>query len=78
MNFRANDVGFVPTMAGHYIENPGNENLVFLERFAAPEYQDISLNQWLRALPAPVTRAHTNLSAEELEKIPAKSNKLVG
>jgi oxalate decarboxylase len=78
MDFRANDVGFVPAMAGHYIENTGNEDLVFLELFAAAEYQDISLNQWLRALPAQVARAHTNLSADELERIPAKSNKLVG
>lgn len=59
MDFRANDVGFVPAIAGHYIENTGNEGLVFLELFAASEYQDISLNQWLRALPAQVALAHT-------------------
>jgi oxalate decarboxylase len=36
MNFRANDVGFVPAMAGHCIENIGEEDLVFLELFAFP------------------------------------------
>ncbi len=59
-------------------KNTGNEDLIFLELFAAPEYQDMSLNQWLRALPPHVARAHTNLSADELERIPAQSNKIVG
>ena len=78
MDFRANDVGFVPAMAGHYIENTGTQDLVYLEMFAAPEFQDISLNNWLRSLPAQVALAHTNLSAEELQKIPAKANALLG
>ncbi len=72
MDFNANDVGFVPKMAGHYVENTGTEDLVFLEMFVAPEVQEISLNQWLRALPAQVAMAHTNLSAEDLARIPAK------
>ncbi len=33
MDFKANDVGFVPAVAGHFIENIGNEDLVFLETF---------------------------------------------
>jgi len=31
MNFNANDVGYVPVMATHYIENIGTEDLIFLE-----------------------------------------------
>ena len=37
------------TMDFHYIENTGNEDLVFLEMFAAPELVDVSLNQWMRS-----------------------------
>ena len=77
MDFSANDVGFVPNMAGHYVENTGDEDLVFLEMFVAPEFRDFSLNNWLRALPAQVAMAHTNLSAEELEKIPATEEDLL-
>lgn len=73
MDFRANDVGFVPAMAGHYIENTGTEDLVLLELFASGEFQEISLNQWLRALPKQVAMAHTNLSEAELKIIPEKS-----
>ena len=78
MDFNPNDVGYVPPMAGHYIENTGTEDLVYLEMFASGEYQDLSLNNWLRSMPAQVTMAHTGLSKEELEKIPSKPEKLVG
>jgi oxalate decarboxylase len=40
MDFNANDVGFVPRVAGHYIENTGNADLVFLEMFKASEYMN--------------------------------------
>lgn len=73
MDFRANDVGFVPAMAGHYIENTGSEDLVFLELFPSGDFQEISLNQWLRAMPKQVAMAHTNLSENELKTIPSKS-----
>jgi oxalate decarboxylase len=77
MDFSANDVGFVSTMAGHYVQNTGDEDLVFLELFVAPEFQDISLNKWLRALPQQAAMAHTNLKKEDLEKVPADGNPVI-
>jgi oxalate decarboxylase len=74
MDFSPNDVGFVSTMAGHYVQNTGDEDLVFLELFVAPEFQEISLNKWLRALPQQAATAHTNLAKEDIEKIPADGN----
>lgn len=76
MDFNPNDVGFVPRMAGHYIENTGDEDLVVLAMFATNEFQVISLNQWLRALPKSVAMAHTNFSAEDLAKIPFTNTEL--
>ncbi len=77
-DFKANDVGYVPKMAGHYIENTGTEDLIFLEMFAVGSFEEVSLNHWLRAVPAQVAMAHTNLSAEELKKIPGATEDLVG
>ena len=54
-------------MAGHYVQNTDDEDLVFLELFVAPEFQDISLNKWLRGLPQQTATAHTNLEREALE-----------
>jgi len=52
MDFNANDVGYVPSNAPHYIQNTGDTNLVFLEMFATEEFMDFSLNQWLRRVPS--------------------------
>lgn len=73
MDFNANDVGFVPRVAGHYIENTGNTDLVFLEMFAASEFSDFSLNNWIRHLPPEMVTSHLNLDAETINKIPAES-----
>jgi oxalate decarboxylase len=38
MDFHAKDVGFVPQVAGHYIENTGENDLVFLDVCRARTY----------------------------------------
>jgi oxalate decarboxylase len=70
MDFNANDVGFVPIVAGHYIENTGDTDLVFLEMFVASEFVDFSLNQWIRRLPKTLAMDHLGLSSEEIDAIP--------
>jgi oxalate decarboxylase len=71
MDFNTNDVGFVPAVAGHYVENLGNTDLVFLETFKASEYMNFSLNNWLRRLPPEMVTSHLNLDAEAIRKIPS-------
>jgi len=78
MDFNANDVGYVPAVAGHYIENTGTEDLVFLEMFKAPRFQDISLNNWIRRMPPEMATAHLNLDAATLKKIPSEKQPLIG
>jgi oxalate decarboxylase len=73
MDFNANDVGFVPRVAGHYIENTGNADLVFLEMFKASEYMNFSLNKWLKRLPPKMVTSHLNLDADALTKIPSEA-----
>jgi oxalate decarboxylase len=70
MDFNANDVGYVPVVAGHYIENTGDTDLIFLEMFAASEFLDFSLNQWIRRLPKIIAMDHLGLSSEEIDTIP--------
>jgi oxalate decarboxylase len=74
MNFNPNDVGFVPKVAGHFIENIGKDDLVFLELFKSGTYADFSLNQWIRRLPPQMAQAHLFLNAGEIEKIPSLKN----
>ncbi|HMF53331.1 MAG TPA: cupin domain-containing protein [Edaphobacter sp.] len=77
MDFNANDVGFVPAVAGHYVENTGDTDLVFLEMFKAEEFQDISLNNWIRRLPPEMITAHLNLDAASIRKIPADKQEIL-
>jgi oxalate decarboxylase len=77
MDFSANDVGFVPSNAPHYFENTGDTDLVVLEVFAAEEFMDVSLNQWLRRVPSEMLKAHLNIDKEMAMKIPAEKLELV-
>jgi mannose-6-phosphate isomerase-like protein (cupin superfamily) len=72
MDFNANDVGYVPSNAPHYIENTGDTDLVFLETLPSAEFADVSLNQWLRRVPSEMLKAHLNIDKEMAMKIPAE------
>ncbi len=72
MDFNTNDVGFVPSVAGHYIENTGDTDAVFLEMFKAPRFVEFSFNNWIRRLPPEMAMAHLNLDAATLRKIPSE------
>jgi oxalate decarboxylase len=77
VDFNKNDVGFVPAVATHYIENTGDTDLVFLEMFKTPTFQDVSLNNWIRRMPPEMATAHLNLDAETLKKIPADKLEII-
>jgi oxalate decarboxylase len=77
MDFNANDVGYVPAVAGHYIENTGTEDVVFLEMFRTSNFADISLNQWIRRLPPQMAKAHLNLSTSDRDQIPNRKNEVL-
>jgi oxalate decarboxylase len=69
-DFRPGDVGYVPKTFGHYIENTGDVDLVFLEMFKASRYQDMSLNDWLTHLPPELVAQHLGLDQEVVAAIP--------
>ena len=77
MDFNANDVGYVTSNAPHYVENTGDTDLVVLELFAAEEFMDVSLNQWLRRVPSEMLKAHLNIDKEMAMKIPAEKLEFV-
>ena len=70
VDFNPNDVGYVPSMAGHCIENTGSEDLTFLALFAAPRYQEISLNQWIARMPDKMAQAHLKVPITTIREAP--------
>jgi len=77
MDFNANDVGFVPRVATHYIENSGKTDVVFLEMFKADQFVDVSLNNWLRRVPPEAVTAHLNLDSAQIAKIPSEKELVI-
>jgi len=77
MDFNANDVGYVPAMAGHYVENTGTEEVVFLEMFKASRFQDVSLNQWIARMPEKMAAAHLKLPTSTIRRAPQGKNPIL-
>ena len=76
-DFRAGDVGVIPKEAGHYIQNIGDEPLIFIELFKNPIYSDISLNKWLATTPAQIVADHLNVSTATVKQLPSEEAAVV-
>jgi oxalate decarboxylase len=61
-DYSPGDVGVVPFAYGHYIENITNDTLRFLEVFRSPQFQDVSLNQWMALTPPELVKQHLEVN----------------
>ena len=77
MDFKAGDVGLVRRNFGHYVENTGDEQLIYLETFKSDHYEEVSLANWLGHLPPSLVSAHLNIPAEVLAKFPRETQGIV-
>ena len=77
MDFNAGDIGYVPQTFGHYIENTGDTDLVFLEMFKSPRFQDLSLSTWVTHAPEELVTDHLRISADVLKSIPQGDSTIV-
>jgi oxalate decarboxylase len=69
-DFRAGDVGYVKKSLGHYVQNTGDTDLVFLELFKSDHYAEVSLSEWLSHAPPQLVMQHLNISRETLARFP--------
>lgn len=76
-NYQAGDVGYVPVGNFHYVQNIGNEKVIFLEIFKSNHFADISLAQWIAMTPKEVVKSVLNLSDEFLDHVKKESNPVV-
>jgi len=70
MDCQQGDVGYVQQTMPHYVENLGDNDLVFLEMFKAATFEDISLAEWMAHTPAQLIDQHLNVGREMLAAIP--------
>jgi oxalate decarboxylase len=69
MDFSQGDVGYIQRSMPHYVENTGDTDLLFLEVFPTPEYQDISLAEWLAHTPSRLVDQHIATGEQFIRKI---------
>jgi oxalate decarboxylase len=60
------------TSMPHYIENIGDTDLVFIEVFPTPFYEDISLAEWMAHTPSRLIDEHLGIGEDLVAKIPKK------
>ncbi|WP_229681130.1 cupin domain-containing protein [Neoroseomonas lacus] len=68
-DFHAGDVGVVPRASGHYVQNTGDTDLVFLALFRAAEYQEVSLIEWLKRTPSAMVAQHLRMDPTVLARL---------
>lgn len=68
-DFRAGDIGYVKKSLGHYVQNTGDTDMVFLEIFKSDRYVEVSLSDWLRHTPPQMVMKTLNISADTMARI---------
>ncbi|KAJ5266883.1 hypothetical protein N7478_009691 [Penicillium angulare] len=69
VDFAAGDISYVKATASHYIENTGDEDVVFLEMLQAPRFTDISVAQWLKLTPKQIIKDTLHLPDRLLDNL---------
>ncbi len=76
-DFRPGDVGLVRRNLGHYVENTGDDDLIFIETFRSDHYEEVSLANWLSHVPPKLVSAHLNVPEETLATFPRGAQGIV-
>jgi oxalate decarboxylase len=69
-NFHPGDIGYIKKALGHYVENTGNTDLVYMEVFRADRFEDVSLFDWLAHSPTDMVAETLNLDRSVIAQFP--------
>ncbi|MCP2216067.1 oxalate decarboxylase [Bradyrhizobium elkanii] len=69
-DFHPGDVGYVKKGLGHYVENTGATDLVYMEVFRAERFQEVSLSDWLAHSPIDMVAETLNLDPSVIRQFP--------
>jgi oxalate decarboxylase len=70
MDVQEGDVGYILQSSPHYVENTGDTDLVFLEMFDTPHYEDIALAEWMAHTPHLLVDQHLHVGKAMIDDIP--------
>lgn len=66
-----------PDNSGHYIENVGDEDLVYIELYKSDRVADIPLSQWLALTPSDIVASVLKLPLAVVEQIKTDKQVLI-
>jgi oxalate decarboxylase len=70
-DFKPGDIGYVKRGQGHYIQNTGTTELRLVAVFKVPEYEEVSLSDWLTHTPPDLVSQHLNIDPTVLARFPS-------
>ena len=76
-NFHPGDIGYVKKAFGHYVENIGDTDLVYMEVFRADRFEEVSLSDWLAHSPIDMVAETLNLDPSVIAQFPKDRPDLV-
>jgi oxalate decarboxylase len=76
-NFHPGDLGYVKKAFGHYVENIGDTDLVYMEVFRADRFEEVSLSDWLAHSPIDMVAETLNLDSSIIAQFPKNRPDLV-
>src|SRR5580698_9830303 len=76
-NFHPGDIGYVKKALGHYVENTGDADLVYMEVFKADRFEEVGLSSWLAHSPRDMVAETLNMDPGLIAQIPNNNPAIV-
>ena len=76
-NFHPGDIGYVKKALGHYVENTGDTDLVYMEVFRADRFEEVGLSDWLAHSPKDMVAETLNIDPGFVSQIPKNNPAIV-
>lgn len=76
-DFEADDTAVFPDNSGHYIENIGDEDLVYIELYKSDRVADIPLTQWLALTPSDIAASVLKIPVAVVEQLKKEKQVLI-
>lgn len=76
-DYRPGDVMYIPKSNSHYVENVGQDDVIFLEVLQADHFSDISLGQWVGLTPPQILMDTLNLTQDTVSKFKKEKQYIV-
>jgi oxalate decarboxylase len=73
MDFNPGDIGYVKRNYGHHVQNVGDTDLQFFAVFRTPQYEEVSLYDWLKRTPPALVAQHLNIEETKIAMWPDKA-----